>query len=387
MSDTARPDSEPGIQRVSTVELFFDLVFVFAITRLTSLVAHPHGPGDYLQALLTFMTLMWMYSGYTWLTSNLVIERPWQRQTLFVAMAGFFVMALGIPKVFGDGGLPYALGLLAVTVIHAFLFTTAPSVSARTVLGIAVYNVASALLVLAAAFVRPPWDWPLWTAAVAVLLLATVRRRESNFQLSPAHFVERNGLLVIVALGESIVAVGLGARSLPLDLPLALTAILALLLSAGLWWTYFDRDDRRAEHQFTAATPAERARMALLGFGYAHMVMIAGIILLAAGLEVGITRPLGTPEAIGIWNLAAGLAVYLLGNVLYRRVLRIGAGRLRLLLAALAFATVPLGLAFGALAQIAACVLLLQPLWIAERKHAAHTPVAHAATGGAHATD
>ncbi|HEY8602673.1 MAG TPA: low temperature requirement protein A [Thermomicrobiales bacterium] len=172
------PAAAPGIERVSTVELFFDLVFVFAITQLTSLVAHPHGPGDYLRASLVFMTLMWMYGGYTWLTSNLAIERPWQRQILFMAMAGFFIMALSIPEVFEAGGLPYGLGLLCVTAIHAFLFSTAPTGSARAIRGIAGYNVAAALLVLAAAFVRPPWDWPLWTAAVAVVILASIRRRE-----------------------------------------------------------------------------------------------------------------------------------------------------------------------------------------------------------------
>lgn len=367
MSATPASDATPSIQRVSTVELFFDLVFVFAITQLTGLVAHPHAPGDYLQALLVFLTLMWIYAGYTWLTSNLAIERPVQRQLLFVAMSGFFLMALGIPDVFGVGALPYALGLLLVTAIHAYLFTTAPTSGARAIWGIAGYNFGAALLVLAAAFVPSPWPWVFWVTAVTVLVAATILRRESGFQLSPAHFVERNGLLLIVALGESIVAVGVGARDLPLDLPLILMAILALLLSAAVWWTYFDRDDRRAEHQFTLARPAERARMALIGFGYAHFTMIIGIVLLAAGLEVGITHPTGPPEGIGLWNLAAGLAIYLIGDTLYRRVLRIGPGRLRLLIAALAFLTVPLGLAFGALAQVAACVLLLQPLWIIDR--------------------
>ena len=381
MSTTPAPVVEPSIQRVSTVELFFDLVFVFAITQLTSLVAHPHAPADYLQGLLVFLTLMWIYAGYTWLTSNLAIERPIQRQLIFVAMSGFFIMALSIPTVFEAGALPYALGLLLVTAIHAYLFTTAPTSSARAIMGIAGYNFAAALLVLAAAFVPSPWHWAFWMGAVAVLVAATIHRRESGFQLSPAHFVERNGLLLIVALGESIVAVGGGARELPLTVPLVLMAILALLLSAAVWWTYFDRDDRRAERQFMLATPVERARMALLGFGYAHFAMIIGVILLAAGLEVGIARPTGSPEGIGLWNLAAGLAVYLVGDTLYRRVLRIGPGRVRLLIAALAFGTVPLGFAFGALAQVAACVALMQPLWIVDRaqeKHARHDGVGHA---------
>jgi low temperature requirement protein LtrA len=177
-----------------------------------------------------------------------------------------------------------------------------------------------------------------------------------------------------VALGESIVDIGIGARDLPIDTTLVLSAALALFLSASVWWTYFGGDESRAEHHFAAATPSERARMALLGFGYAHFIMIAGIILIAAGLEVAITHPVGQSEAadeVGIWNLAAGLAIYLIGDTLYRRVIRIGPSRLRLLIAALALVTVPLGLIFGALAQVTACILLLQPLWLVERNQSA----------------
>ena len=145
--------TRPAIQRVSTVELFFDLVFVFTLTQLTGLIAHPHTASDYLRAVLVFMTLMWIYLGYAWLTSNLAIERPQQRFLLFTAMAGFFVMALSIPYVFGAGGLPYALGLLTVTAIHAGLFKTAPTGGAQAIRAIAAYNFSAALLVLGAAFV------------------------------------------------------------------------------------------------------------------------------------------------------------------------------------------------------------------------------------------
>lgn len=295
MSAAPSSAAEPSIHRVSTAELFFDLVFVFAITQLTGLVAHPHAPSDYLQALLVLLTLMWIYAGYTWLTSDLAIERPVQRQLLFFALSGFFIMALGIPDVFGAGALPYALGLLLVTAIHAYLFTTAPTSSARAIRAIAGYNFAAALLVLAAAFEPSPWHWAL-RAAVAVLVTATIHRRESGFQPSPAHFVERNGLLLIVALGESIVAVGVGARDLPITLPLILMAILALLLSAAAWWTYFDRDDRRAEHRFMLATPIERARMALLGFGYAHFAVIIGSSCSRRGWRWESPIPPGLPK-------------------------------------------------------------------------------------------
>jgi len=373
MSELDPPSSpsrspEPAIQRVSNIELFFDLVFVFTLTQLTGLVVHPHEFSDYLKAILVFMTLMWIYVGYTWLTSNIAIQHLSQRLLLFTSMASFFVMALSIPDVFGDGGLPYALGLLVVTIVHAGLFRTAPTTSAQAIRFFAPFNIAAALLVLIAAFVRPPWDWLLWVAAVAVLLISSTLGRERAFQLSPSHFVERNGLLILLALSESIVDLGIGARGLRIDTTLVLSAALALYLAASVWWTYFGGDQSFAEHHFAGAAPSDRARMALIGFGYAHFIMIAGIILIAAGLEVAIAHPIGQPEAaneVGIWNLAAGLALYLIGDTLYRRVLRIGSGRLHLIVAVLALATIPLGLISGALAQLAVCVLLLQLVGLA----------------------
>src|SRR5262245_27034469 len=137
MSASRPPSTEPSIQRVSTFELFFDLVFVFTITQLTSVVAHPHDLTDYLKTILVFMTLMWIYVGFAWLTSNLAIEDPQQRVLLFAAMASSFVMALSIPDVFGEVGLPYALGLLIVTAVHAGLFKVAPTTSAQAILRVA----------------------------------------------------------------------------------------------------------------------------------------------------------------------------------------------------------------------------------------------------------
>ncbi|UQN06170.1 low temperature requirement protein A [Deinococcus sp. QL22] len=361
------PSEEAGapVQRVGTIELFFDLVFVFALTQLTSLVAHPHGPADYGKALLVFMTLMWIYDGYVWLGGNVEFGGERQRRLIFVAMGGFFVMALSIPTVFDGGGLPYALGLLTVTSIHALMFKTSHNSSAQAIWQIAPYNFGAALLVLAAAFVHPPYDWPLWAAAVATLLSSTLLGRERQFQLSPRHFVERHGLIIIIALGESIVAVGSGVGKLALTGPLLGYGVLALMLSALLWWTYFHRDDARAEHIFLHAHPKERSRMAILGYGYGHFAMVCGIILIAAGLKVGVVHPTGHPDAVGIWNLTFGITLYLLGDVIYRRALGIGPGWVRLLLAAALLLTIPVGLIYGALPHLVLCVLLLTSLlWI-----------------------
>lgn len=112
--------TRPNVQNARPLELFFDLVFVFAVTQLTGLISHPHGWLDYLQALLVFLTMMWMYDGFLWLTSNLDLEADRDTWLLGLAMVGFFVMALGIPTIGGAGGLPYALGYMLVVVLHIF---------------------------------------------------------------------------------------------------------------------------------------------------------------------------------------------------------------------------------------------------------------------------
>ncbi|MFC4452625.1 low temperature requirement protein A [Deinococcus sonorensis] len=357
----------PTIERVGTLELFLDLVFVFTITQLSALVAHPHGPEGYARAALVLAVTWWIYSGYAWLTSNVRTDAVKHRLLIIGGMAGFLVMALAIPEVFGHDGVAFGLGYLLVTLVHAGLFRRAPGSSSRAILGIAPFNLASVLLVLTAGFALSPWKWALWMAAVGVVALTSAFRRESGFTLSPAHFVERHGLVIIVALGESIVAIGVGLGDRALSAPVLLAALLTLALSAALWWSYFDHDDHLAESALARAPAERRPRMALNGFGYGHYLMIAGIVLLASGVKLGVADPL-RPEAAAAWNLGAGLALYLLGDVLYRRVVQIGPGRLRLVVAALMLLGVPLGLRWGTEVQLAFGVVLLVAMLMLEAR-------------------
>jgi low temperature requirement protein LtrA len=345
--------------RVSTFELFFDLVFVFTITQVTQLVIKVYSFTDWYEIFLVLAITWWMYSGYVWLTNNVDIRRPTLRILLLSGMAGFLVMALAIPRTFHNDGILFALGYLLVTLVHAGLFTHAENASARAVWRIAPYNLTGAGLILAAGFISEPWNWLLWTAALAVLIASTLLRRERGFVISPSHFVERHGLVVLIVLGESLVAIGTGAADEPLGPLLILAALLGLMLSTALWWSYFSQDDTRAEHALDAVTGVQRTRMAVSAYGYAHLIIIAGIVVLAAGLKQVIAHLHEPPYAPGAWNLGIGVGLYLLGDVLFRSIVSIGYSKTRLIAGVLAFLTIPIGLALGGLAQVGLLVLML----------------------------
>ena len=325
--------------RVSTLELFFDLVFVFTLTQLTELLAHELSVAGFARVLLIFGVSWWMYGGYAWLTNHLPMDRPARRITLLAAMAAFLVQALAIPHAFNGSGLAFGVGYLAVVLVHAALFWQATRAIGRT----AAYNVGSALLVIVAGFVHGWVDYVLWTAALAVQVVTPFLIRLEEFRIRPAHFVERHGLLMIVALGESVVAIGIGARELAIDTGLVTAAVLGLALVACLWWTYFAEDDRRAEHAL-ARTPVEsRAGLAIHAYFYAHIPMLLGVVCMAVGIKKALAHPTDALALAPALALGGGVAMYLAADVAYRRVLGIGQGGTRAIAAAAALATVPLG--------------------------------------------
>ena len=199
----------------------------------------------------------------------------------------------------------------------------------------------------------------LWVAAFALEWVTPLVTGIGGFRVAPAHFVERHGLLVIVALGESIVAIGIGASGLPVDLALISVAVLGLLLAACLWWAYFGGDDRRAEEALAAVPDDRRGWVAVQAFGYCHLLLLLGIIALAAGLKDAIGHAFAPLDLAHALLLAGGVAAFLAGDVLFRRTLRIGPARHRAIAAALALATVPVGLAASALVQLTALGLVL----------------------------
>jgi low temperature requirement protein LtrA len=350
------------VQRVSTLELFFDLVFVFTVTQLTAVLSHDLSWASLGQVMV--MLIWWMYAGYAWLTNSISTRGLRQRAILLGGMAGYLVLALAVPGAFHGSGLAFGVGYFVVTAVHASLFIwTASAQSSRAFLGIAPFNLFNATLVVIGGALGGTAQAVLWTVA-AVLEWSTPwlgnRESQSSFVIAPGHFVERHGLVVIVAIGESVVAGGIGAAGLAVDAELMLAVVLGLLLSAALWWAYFGSDDdEQAERALSDAPAGRQPWIALEGFGVAHYFLLLGVVLAAAGIKKAIGHaydPLETAQAL---VLGGGVALFLAADVGFRRVLGLGRSLHRAVAALLALATVPLGSEVAAVAQLAALVVLL----------------------------
>jgi low temperature requirement protein LtrA len=356
-----RPDGHPGqAERVSTLELFFDLVFVFTITQLTAVLSGDPTLRGLLRVVLMLGVILWMYSGYAWMTNAVATDRAARRLLLLAGMAGYLVLALAIPRAFSQGDVAFGVAYLVIVAIHTGLYSrTGEARTVRALLRLAPLNLASALLVLAAVIADGAAAYLLWAAAFALEWVTPMLTPIGGFRIAPAHFVERHGLVVIVALGESVVAIGIGAAHLPVDLALASVAVLGLLLAACLWWAYFGGDDRRAEQALAAVPDDRRGWVAVQAFGYCHLLMLLGIIALAAGLKDAIGHAFEPLDMAHALLLAGGVAAFLAGDILFRRTLRIGPARHRAAAAVLALATVPAGVAASAVLQLTALGIVL----------------------------
>jgi low temperature requirement protein LtrA len=347
-------------ERVTTLELFFDLVFVFTITQLSGALADDLSWRSLLHVALMLGAIWFMYGGYAWLTNAIATDAPVNRMLLLAGMCGYFILALAIPHAYDDSGLAFGLGFLFVVVVHLWLFAHgAGEDAARGILRLAPSNLGGTLLVVVGGAIGGDAQVVLWTLAVLVLWLVPRIVGNESFDVAPAHFVERHGLVVIVAIGESIVAIGIGASEVALDVELALVAAFGLLLSAGLWWTYFGGDDVRAEEALVALPRQQRPVAALDAFGYAHYLLLLGIVCLAVGLKKATGHaydPLAGGQAL---VLAGGVATFLVADVWFRRILRIGTGPVRAAGAVLALATMPLGTEVAAIAQVVALAVVV----------------------------
>jgi low temperature requirement protein LtrA len=354
--------------RVTTLELFFDLVFVFTITQTTTVLADDMTPRGLARVMIMLGVILWMYGGYAWLTNATSPNTRFRRTLFLVGMGSFFAMALAVPDAFGSTGWLFGLGYFVVNAVHTGLFLlTGGQSAARALRVLGPSNLISATLVLVGGFLPGYWRYGLWTAAVVLFIVTPYLRPIGAFTISPAHFVERHGLVVIIALGESIVAIGVGLSGVHMDARVILVTALGLTLAYLMWWVYFAGDDSKAEHALANTPPAERARKALAAYGWAHYFLLLGIVVVSAGIKKAAGHAVDHLTVAQALALAGGLAFYLLGEAWFRWILRIGPTRYRVGAAAIALATVPLGI-FIASAQLLALNALIVAMLYAEAR-------------------
>ncbi len=370
-------EAEAEEQRVSSLELFFDLVFVFTLTQLTGLLAGDLSAVTAVRVTLIFVVLFWMYGGYAWLTNQVPPVLPVRRVLLILGMAAFLVCALAIPRAFNGGGVAFGLGYLLVVLVHAGLYA---SVYGRTMaMWVGPFNILAALIVTAAGLLSGPAAYVLWVLAILVqFAMPYVNRSPARPNIRPAHFVERHGLLLIVALGESVVAIGIGIGHESLTLRPFGAVLLGLALAAALWWAYFAGDEERAQQALeSVASLNQRLLLAVRAYFFAYVPMLLGIIALAAGVKLSIGEVTHRLDPAPALTLAAGVTLFLAGDVAFRRALRIRPVAYRAGAAAVALATAALGIYAAAAVQMVALIAVLLGMLVPEarwRRAAVGTP-------------
>lgn len=305
--------AEPGEERVSTLELFFDLVFVFAFTQITANIAEETTAVALGHGLLVFAVLWWAWGAYAWLTNTVPTGEIPSRVIVLGAMAAMLVTALAVPTAFGDGGPVFAFGYLVVMVLHAALFVLAgenPEVTRRAVLRLSLTNLPAALLLVAAGYADGTTQTALWVAAIAVCYAGPYLTGVAGFTIHPGHFVERHGLVIIIALGESVVAIGAGPEEITLDWSLASTGLVVMALVIGLWWAYFDTEAAAAERSLARATGTERARLARDVYSYLHIPLVLGVVLAAVGIHEALVHPGDPLDPVLAGAVGAGVALF-----------------------------------------------------------------------------
>jgi low temperature requirement protein LtrA len=360
-------------ENVKPLELFFDLVFVLALTQCTALMADDPTWEGLARGLLVLGVLWWAWVGYSWLTSVVDPEEGVVRFAIFAAMAGLLVVALCVPEAFGDTALLFACAYGLVRAAHIVLFMVASRGDAgfrMAVTGLGIGTAVGVGLLVAASFADGALQGGLWALALLLDMGEPYVFGSEGWKLSPAHFAERHGLIVIIALGESIVAIGVGAEGLEVDAGVVTASVVGIGVAAALWWLYFDIVALVAERRLAhAAVGREQNEIARDSFSYLHFPMVAGIVLVALGLKKTLEHvgdPLETVPAVA---MLGGAGLYLVAHVAFRwrNVHRFSVQRVVTTVALAAF--VPVALEIPALATLAVLAAALSVLIAYETVH------------------
>jgi low temperature requirement protein LtrA len=353
--------SEPEIEReaehqVTPLELFFDLVFVFAITQVTSLLAHNPTWGGVLRGMLTLVALWWAWTAYAWLTSTMDVDEGGVRLAMLASMGAMLFAALAVPGAFTHDAVLFGVCYLLVRLLHVVLYAIVgrddPDLMGA-VLRFAPTAIIGASLVVLAGFFHGDDRIAIWIVALTIDYVGpAVIGAGRGWRIAPEHFAERHGLIILIALGESIIAIGVGA-GFDLVTRVIVAAALGIVVISALWWLYFDVAAIFARARLTQASGVAQAQLARDAYSYLHLPMVAGIVLFAFGLKTTLGHVGGELEIVPSVGLCGGAALYLLGHVasLFRATGRVF--RRRTLAAIVLLALIPAATSIPALAALA----------------------------------
>jgi low temperature requirement protein LtrA len=322
----AEPSGAEEERKTSYLELFFDLVFVFAFTQVTALILEDTSVQGFLRSALVLAMVWWAWAAYTWMTNAIDIENVVTRLIIFAAMAAGFFMALSVPDAFQDEAAWFAVAYFVVRILQTTLYAwgvRADPGYLRAVLRLAPWFLLAALVALAGGFVDPDYRAWVWLVSLVIDVVGTLTVGRAEWHVSPSHFAERFALIVIIALGESIVAIGIGTSLLERDATYALSVVVAFVGVAALWWSYFDFAAVGVARALRRSSPAARTPLARDVFTFFHYPIVLGIILYAVAAKKTLEHPVEPLPDAGRWALGLGIAIFLSGFVLMRyRVLR-----------------------------------------------------------------
>jgi low temperature requirement protein LtrA len=311
-------------QRVTPLELFLDLVFVFAITQVTGYVSTDPTWTRLVEGLAILAVSWWVWSAYAWLGNTAASDEGLIRVVLLSASAAMLVASLAVRHAFGADGLIFGVAILVVRLLHLWAYAVVARSRGDSELGLVVFRLAqsmlpAALLLVLAGALDGAAQAACWAAALAIDYGGLALRGTEGWRVQAAHFAERHGLIIIIALGESIVSLGAGASGLPLDAGVVAGALLGMAVAAALWWAYFDVVAIVAERRLRRAPRREQVLMARDSFTYLHLPMMAGIVLFALGVKKAFVNTAGDLHAVPATTLCGGVALYLLALSAFKR--------------------------------------------------------------------
>jgi low temperature requirement protein LtrA len=341
----AAPDEPLLAERgVSPAELLWDLVFVFAVTQVGTLLSRELSWAGFGRSILVLALIWWAWSAFVWVANAEDAEAPAFLLTLLAALVLIFISGLAIPHAFGGQATLFAVTYAGVRFMHLALYGHSARqghASWEAIAGFSVTVTVGMMLLVAGSLLDTPWQVALWTVAVIIDYagpgLLTRRRLRGLQHVAVAHFADRYGAFIIICLGESIVAIGLSATREPLGAQLVAMVGLGLVITIGLWWIYFGRVAAAA-----AARLGDREEPVLAAsdaYSYLHLALVAGIIIFAVGMRhavLAVDEPLAENARLA---LCGGLALYLIGHIVFVARL-LGSLRYEKLVAAAALLTI-----------------------------------------------